>query len=166
MGPIWQCCHKFCLTCSWCCKTFWRKSRFPQNKEIEKSLFWCLNLHFNVKNAIVRQIYTLKLFIAVKMDYYCCFSLGGILHITEFLQKTFYNINSCTDAVSEVGNEFLQIGETRSVLHKVNVKSKLEEGVTCLKKLCFGEPWSSGYRRRLVFQRLWVQILAQYTGWT
>ena len=28
------------------------------------------------------------------------------------------------------------------------------------------EPWSSGYGRRLVFQRLWVQILASNTGWT
>ena len=28
------------------------------------------------------------------------------------------------------------------------------------------EPWSSGYGRRLMFQRLWVQIPAPYTGWT
>ena len=28
------------------------------------------------------------------------------------------------------------------------------------------EPWSSGYGKRLTFQRLWVRILAQYTGWT
>ena len=28
------------------------------------------------------------------------------------------------------------------------------------------EPWSSGYGRRLMFQRLWVQIPALYTGWT
>ena len=27
------------------------------------------------------------------------------------------------------------------------------------------EPWSSGYGRRLVFKRLWVQIPALYTGW-
>ena len=28
------------------------------------------------------------------------------------------------------------------------------------------EPWSGGYGRRLVFQRLCVQIKAPYTGWT
>ena len=28
------------------------------------------------------------------------------------------------------------------------------------------EPWSSGYGRRLRFQRLWVRILAPFTGWT
>ena len=28
------------------------------------------------------------------------------------------------------------------------------------------EPWSSGYRSRLNFQRLRVQIPAPYTGWT
>ena len=26
------------------------------------------------------------------------------------------------------------------------------------------KPWSSGYRRRLMFERLWVQIPAPYTG--
>ena len=26
------------------------------------------------------------------------------------------------------------------------------------------EPWSSGYERRLMFQRLWVQIPAPYSG--
>ena len=28
------------------------------------------------------------------------------------------------------------------------------------------EPWSSGNGRRLMYQRLWVQILSLYTGWT
>ena len=28
------------------------------------------------------------------------------------------------------------------------------------------EPWSSGYGKRLTFQRSWVRIPAQYTGWT
>ena len=28
------------------------------------------------------------------------------------------------------------------------------------------EPWSSGYGWRLMFERLWVRILAPYTGWT
>ena len=28
------------------------------------------------------------------------------------------------------------------------------------------EPWSSGYVRRLMFQKLWVRIPAPYTGWT
>ena len=27
------------------------------------------------------------------------------------------------------------------------------------------EPWSSGYGRRLMFERLWVRIPAPYTGW-
>ena len=28
------------------------------------------------------------------------------------------------------------------------------------------EPWSSGYGKRLNFQRLWVLLPAPYTGWT
>ena len=28
------------------------------------------------------------------------------------------------------------------------------------------EPWSSGYGKRLTFQRSWVRIPAPYTGWT
>ena len=28
------------------------------------------------------------------------------------------------------------------------------------------DPWSSGYGRKLMFQRLWVQIPTQYTGLT
>ena len=28
------------------------------------------------------------------------------------------------------------------------------------------EPWSSGYRGQLMFERLWVRIPAPYTGWT
>ena len=43
------------------------------------------------KSAILKQYYTLKLFIAFKMAYSYCLSLGGIL---DFLQKRFYNINS------------------------------------------------------------------------
>ena len=32
---------------------------------------------------------------------------------------------------------------------------------------CWGwEPWSSGYGKRLMFRRSWVQIPAPYTGWT
>ena len=28
------------------------------------------------------------------------------------------------------------------------------------------QPWSSGYGKRLTFQRSWVRIQALYTGWT
>ena len=31
---------------------------------------------------------------------------------------------------------------------------------------CIEKTWSSGYGRRLMFQRSWVQIPAPYTGWT
>ena len=44
-------------------------------------------------NASFKQINTLKLFIAFKMAYSCCFSLGGNLDFLDFLQKKFYNIN-------------------------------------------------------------------------
>ena len=50
-------------------------------------------------NVIVKQIYTLKLFIAFKMAYSSCFSLGGNLDFPEFLQKSF--ITSTTESVSE-----------------------------------------------------------------
>ena len=38
-------------------------------------------------NAIFKQNYSLKLFVAFKMAYYCCFSLGGNLDFPDFLQK-------------------------------------------------------------------------------
>ena len=38
-------------------------------------------------NAIFRQIDTLKLLIAFKMAYSCCFSFGENLDFPEFLQK-------------------------------------------------------------------------------
>ena len=44
-------------------------------------------------NATLKQIYTLKLLIAFKMAYSCCFSLGENLDFLESLQKKFYNIN-------------------------------------------------------------------------
>ena len=47
-------------------------------------------------NAIFKQNYSLKLFVAFKMAYYCCFSLGGNLDFPDFLQKKFYNIDYST----------------------------------------------------------------------
>ena len=44
-------------------------------------------------NAIFKQNYTLKLFVAFKMAYSCCFSLEGNLDFPEFLQRKLYNIN-------------------------------------------------------------------------
>ena len=44
-------------------------------------------------NASFKQINTLKLFIAFKMAYSCCFRFGGNLDFPEFFQKKFYNIN-------------------------------------------------------------------------
>ena len=41
------------------------------------------------KNASFKQIYTLKLFIAFKTAYSCCFSLGENQDFPEFLQKSF-----------------------------------------------------------------------------
>ena len=40
-----------------------------------------------------KQMYTMKLFIAFKMAYSSCFSLGGNLDFPEFFQKKFYNIS-------------------------------------------------------------------------
>ena len=37
-------------------------------------------------NAIFKQNYTIKLFVAFKMAYSCCFSLEGNLDFPEFLQ--------------------------------------------------------------------------------
>ena len=40
-----------------------------------------------VNSAIFKQIYTLKLLIAFKMAYSCCFSLGGNIDFLEFSKK-------------------------------------------------------------------------------
>ena len=70
-------------------KLFCRKSRFTCNLDIEKSLFWCLNLHKNVKTMLFKQNNTVKLFIAFKMAFSHCFSLTGNLDFPDFLQKSF-----------------------------------------------------------------------------
>ena len=44
-------------------------------------------------NAIFKQNYTQKLFIAFKISYSCCFGFRGNLEFPDFLQKKFYNIN-------------------------------------------------------------------------
>ena len=46
-----------------------------------------------VNNAIFKQIFTLKLLIAFKMAYSCCFSQRGKLDFLDFLQKKLYNID-------------------------------------------------------------------------
>ena len=46
-----------------------------------------MNLHKNVKTI---RLFLAKLFIAFKIVYSCCFSLGGNLDFPEFLQKSFY----------------------------------------------------------------------------
>ena len=45
-------------------------------------------------NASFKQINTLKLLIASKMAYYCCFSLVGNLDSPQFIKKVFYDINN------------------------------------------------------------------------
>ena len=59
---------------------------------MEKHLFWCQNLHKNVKTItpIFKQNYAQKLFIAFKMAYCCCFDLRGNLNFPDFLQKKFF----------------------------------------------------------------------------
>ena len=44
--------------------------------------------------AIFKQNYTLKLFVAFKMAYSCCFSLGGNLDFPDFLQKKFITLTT------------------------------------------------------------------------
>ena len=54
-----------------CYKTFScvKKSRFPQNREIKKTFFWCINMHKNV-NAIFK-----------------IFSISWMLYALSFLSK-------------------------------------------------------------------------------
>ena len=51
--------------------------------------------HKNVKtiNAIFKQMYTVKLLIAVEIAYSYCFGLRGNLDFWDFPQKKFYNID-------------------------------------------------------------------------
>ena len=51
----------------------------PKSKKLKNSLFSWIELHKNVKNAVFKQTYILKLFIALKIAYFYCFSLGGNL---------------------------------------------------------------------------------------
>ena len=48
-------------------------------------------------NAFFKQNYTLKLFIAFKISYPCCFGLRGNLDFPDFLQKSFITSTIAAD---------------------------------------------------------------------
>ena len=54
-------------------------------------------------NVSFKQIYTIKLFIAFKMAYSWCFSLGGNLDFPELLQKRFMTPNTDQLALTRFG---------------------------------------------------------------
>ena len=60
--------------------------------------------------AIFKQNYTLKLFVAFKMAYSCCFSLEGNLDFPEFLQKSF--ITSTTVGNMDHDSDDMQLYHT------------------------------------------------------
>ena len=59
----------------------------PKLRNGKKFVLMSKLAHKCVNNAILKQIYTLKLLIAFKMAHSCCFSLGGNLDFLDFLQK-------------------------------------------------------------------------------
>ena len=76
------------LTSSQCYKTiFGGNLDFPKIKKWKKFVLMFKLALKCINNAIFKQIYTLKLLVAFKMAYSCCFSLGGNLDFLEFLQK-------------------------------------------------------------------------------
>ena len=65
-------------------------------------------------NAIFKQNYTPELLIVLKMVYSCFFGLRGSLDFPDFLQKKFYNINSCRSSkllclLTEIDNNHISI---------------------------------------------------------
>ena len=46
-------------------------------------------------NSILKQNYTQKLFIALKMVFSCCFGLRGYLDFPDLLQKRFITSTTC-----------------------------------------------------------------------
>ena len=81
-------------SCSWCYKTiFGGNLDFPKINQLKKNSSdesgWSKmpgRCHFMHNKAT-------KLFIAFKMDYFCCFSSGGNQDFPDFLQKKFYKLN-------------------------------------------------------------------------
>ena len=71
-------------------------------------------------NASFKQ-YTLKLFIAFKMAYSCCFSFGGHLNFPEFLQKSFITSTYGQTAKNQLPVEALQT-EKSFFLQKLSLK--------------------------------------------
>ena len=92
------------------------------------------------KNACFKQIYTLKMFIAFKMAYSCCFSLGVNLHFPEFLQKCFIISTTCVI--------------TGPLVASVNGKTTLV-GVTSFGEGCALPPFSGVYAR-VTAQKQWI----------
>ena len=83
--------------------------------------------------AIFKQNYTLKLFVAFKMAYSCCFSLGGNLDFLDFLQKKFYNI----DYRPQKWPKTSKIGQSGEIL-PIRVSLLLYKSIV---KVSFAEIW-------------------------
>ena len=64
---------------------------------------------------------------------------------------------------------FVRLKREKHISHKCVWKTGRRSESVCVMKndvLWGREPWSSGYGRRLMFRRSWVQIPALFTGWT
>ena len=116
-----------------CYKTFCRKSRFTKINEIEKKFVLMSEPAFYLmwKQCYFRQNYTLKLCIAFKMAYSCCFSLGENPDNVDFLQKSFITLTSGAETV------------TLTVNHTIVISFNL-----CVWKICSWRWLSTKYARR------------------
>ena len=80
-------------------------------------------------NTIFKQNYILKLFIAHKMSYSCCFSWGGNLDFPEFLQKSF--ITSTTGEICVLSAAWKRYRTSARIQSlAVSIRSALESSST------------------------------------
>ena len=81
-------------------------------------------------NASFKDIFTLKLFIAFKMAYSCCFSLGGNLDFPDLLQKSF----TTSTAVSK--NRSGKCGNQNLKSHAVVTRLSIPMNASCVLLVC------------------------------
>ena len=114
------------------------------------------------------QIYTVKLFIAFKMVYFCCFSIGQNLDFTEFLRKKFYNINYKSHLLHEVLVCYIQCDPIRRFISLWTTFLSLWQQLLCPNCEIFRQFFKCvkiiHFSSEIIFGPLFMDIWLFFTG--
>ena len=99
-----------------CYKTFFGGNLdFPKIKTLKKVCSMSEPAQKCENHAIIKQNYTLKLFISFKISHSCYFGQRGNREFPDFLHKKFYNVNYCWENVHKRLRGFYTMSDQVSV---------------------------------------------------